>query len=103
MKTILICLCLIVPLISYAKDDYDASYCKDPVELEKWDRMLQNNPDVDEYQALHALWIGLCLKVETHNLTTTRANVIFEGFRWGIIDMIKKQNEQLEKDQKVQM
>ena len=86
MRVIIILFILFLPIITFAADDYDNKYCKDPVEHEKWERMLQNNPDVDEYQALHALWIGLCLKVETHNLTATRANKIFEGFRWGIIE-----------------
>ncbi|MCW8860499.1 MAG: hypothetical protein OQK50_07840 [Deltaproteobacteria bacterium] len=95
MKTVILLLCFILPLSAIASDGYDNKYCKDPVELQKWAKMLSNNPDSDEYAALHALWVGLCVQVEMHNLTTERANKIFEDFRWGIIESIKAQEEEV--------
>jgi hypothetical protein len=85
MKIAILLFCLFLPFVAIASDDYDNGYCKDPVELQKWADMLEKNPDDDVVAALHALWIGLCVKVEAHTLTTERANMIFEDFRWGII------------------
>ena len=39
------------------------------------------------------MWIGLCAKVEAHNITTERANKIFDDFKWGIIESVKSQEE----------
>lgn len=58
--------------------------------------------DSDEIQALHALWMGLCLKVEAHALTENRANNIFENARESLLYFINeahrkgrlKQNEE---------
>ncbi len=71
-------------------------YCKDPIELQKWADMQEKNPDSDAIAAIHALWIGLCLKVEAHNITTVRANKIFEDFRWGIIESIRAEEGKTE-------
>jgi hypothetical protein len=47
MKTMLLALFLVVPILVNAGDDYDNKYCKDPVELQKWADMLEKNPDSD--------------------------------------------------------
>lgn len=62
------------------------------VELQKWADMLEKDPNSD------ALWIGLCAKVEAHNITTQRANEIFEDFKWGIIESIQAEKEKPEKE-----
>ena len=86
-KMLVICLVLLMPLsVAASVDKYDSSYCKDPEETKKWASILEKNPGSDEVAALHALWIGLCVKVEARNLTTSRANQIFEDFRWGLIE-----------------
>lgn len=93
MKSIILIICLLYPILVSAADKYDSRYCKDPVELQKWANMQEQNPDSDAVAALHALWIGLCAKVEAHNITTERANRIFEDFRWGIIESNQVQEE----------
>ena len=86
-KILAICFVLLMPLSAVAStDEYDSSYCKDPEETKKWTSILEKNPNSDAVAALHALWIGLCVKVETQSLTTARANQIFEDFRWGLIE-----------------
>lgn len=94
MKTALTLFCLLFAVTAFAAGEYDNGYCKDPVELQKWSKMLEENPDSDVVSALHALWVGLCVQVEMHNLTTERANRIFENFRWGLIESIQKEQEQ---------
>jgi len=99
MKILMLLFCLLLPTIAFAADDYDNGYCKDPVELQKWDNLLTENPDSDDIVALHALWIGLCLKVGDHKLTTERANNIFENFKWRlIIETIEAEGDGPEKE-----
>ena len=98
MKNIILLFCLLLLTFAFAADDYDNGYCKDPVELQKWANMLEKDPGSDALAAIHALWIGLCVKVETHNLTTQRANKIFEDFKWGIIESNQAQEERPEKE-----
>ena len=97
MKILLLVLLLMVPILANAADDYDNGYCKDPVELQKWANMLEESPNDDVVAALHALWVGLCVKVEVRNITTQRANKIFEDFRWGIIEAIQAEEETSDK------
>ena len=85
---LILSLCL-VPLV--IADDYTTDYCQDPVELQKWDTLLMENPDSEELAAIHALWIGLCLKVEARQLTTLKANKLFKRFRDALIEQIKQQ------------
>lgn len=71
--------------------EYNADYCHDPAELKKWDHLLNSNPDSEPLVALHALWIGLCVKVEARQLTTLQANQIFDRFRDALVEQIKQQ------------
>ncbi len=98
MKTIILAFCIFLPTFALAADEYDNGYCKDPAELQKWSNLLAESPDSDAIAAIHALWIGLCAKVEAHDITTERANKIFENFRWGIIiESIEAEEERSEK------
>jgi len=97
MKTLILLIILLLPIFAIASDKYDNGYCKDPVELQKWTDMLEKDPDSDALAAIHALWIGLCAKVEAHNITTERANKIFEDFRWGLIESIQAREKKSEK------
>lgn len=94
MRVLLIILmCLTFPLSAFAADSYDNHFCKDPEELKRWVRILADNPESDVVAALHALWVGLCVQVETHNLTTNRAQKIFDDFRWGLVESVERQLE----------
>jgi hypothetical protein len=86
---------LIFPLSVFAAEanEHDNSYCKDPAPLQQWAKILKENPDSDAVVALHALWVGLCVKVEMHNLTTNRAQDIFEGFQNGIVESAQMENK----------
>ena len=98
VKSIILIVCLLLPILATAFDEYDSKYCHDPVELQKWANMLAEDPDSDVLAVIHTLWIGLCAKVEAHNITTERANRIFEDFKWGIIESVKDKKEKPEKE-----
>lgn len=93
MRSVILIICLLLPIFAGASDEYDNGYCKDPVELQKWANMLEKDPNSDALAAIHALWIGLCAKVEAHRLTTARANKIFEDFRSGLIKSMEGQKD----------
>jgi hypothetical protein len=98
MRTLFtILICLILPFSASAADPYDNQYCKDPVQLQQWSKILTENPDSDAVAALHALWVGLCVQVEMHSLTTNRAQKIFEDFKLGIIGSVQNQADRTDK------
>ncbi len=92
MKTLIFCLLLTIFLPSFGiANEYNSDYCHDPAELHKWEQMLTNDPDSEPLATIHALWIGLCVKVEARQLTTRQANRVFERFRNALIEQIKQQ------------
>mgnify|MGYP005856998847 CR=1 FL=1 len=95
MKSLIISLVLAACLAAtVTADEYDASYCHDPVELQKWEQMLSNDPDSEPLAAIHALWIGLCVKVEAKQLTTNQANRLFDRFRDALVEQVKQQQSE---------
>ena len=95
MKVLIISLALAAFLAAASSaGEYDASYCHDPVELLKWEQMLNNDPDSEHLAAIHALWIGLCVKVEAKQLTTNQANKLFDLFRDALVEQIEQQQSE---------
>lgn len=76
--------------------DYDNQYCYDPVELARWDRILAGNPGSDGATTIHALWLGLCAKVGAKQITTSKANQIFDDMRGVMLRMFEEQEEKPE-------
>ena len=93
----IVVICFIPSAVLSTEDPYDNRYCHDPDELQKWYSLVEKNPDSDQIAALHALWIGLCAKVEAKTLTTSRANQIFEDFRAALIKQIQQQQKSEDK------
>lgn len=92
MKVIIPALLLVLfSISSVMANEYNTEYCHDPVELQKWEQLLSSNPDSGPLAAIHALWIGLCVKVEARQLTTMQANQLFERFRDALIEQVKQQ------------
>ena len=77
-------------LLSEKPDEYNNAYCHDPDEIARWQRIIKNNAGNDEVQALHALWLGLCVKVEYRQITVNRANEIFEKARTELVKKFPK-------------
>ena len=65
---------------SLSEDDpYYTKNCIDPGAIKHWEETVADGGDADH--ALHALWLGLCLKVLQKKITTERAGEIFETAR----------------------
>ncbi len=96
-KTIVfISLCLIFVFhgVLYAEGE---NYCQDKESWKEWDALVEKNPNDMEIQALHALRIGLCVKVDKGGITLDQATEIFESAREAIIQK-RKEDQKREQD-----
>ena len=66
-------------LLNLDGNNYDNSYCYDKDDLKIWAKYAKSkDPKIQEF---HALFLGLCKKVENKDLTTEEAQFIFEQTR----------------------
>jgi hypothetical protein len=79
--------------VSFAESE---NYCHDDKSWKVWDALVEKNPNDMEVQALHALRIGLCAKVDRGGITLDQATEIFESAREAII---QKRKEDLKREQ----
>ena len=75
------------------------NYCHDKESWNEWDALVQKNPNDNEVQALHALRIGLCAKVDRGEITLEQATDIFESAREAIIQK-RKEDQKREQDKR---
>jgi hypothetical protein len=73
------------------------NYCRSEKSWKEWDALIEKNPNDTELQTLHALRIGLCVKVDRGGITLDRATQIFESAREAIIQK-RKENQKREQD-----
>jgi len=66
-----------------------AAYCDDPAIIEDWKNTAKKYSHSDNWQQLHAVWLGLCQKVRGGSISQSRAASIFEQER----DRIKRAEE----------
>ena len=90
----LLFLIFVVQSVSFAESE---NYCHDKESWKEWDTLVEKNPNDMEVQALHALRIGLCVKVDKGQITLEQATQIFESAREAIIEK-RKMDEKREKD-----
>ena len=100
VKTITI-LTLSILLFSYSLNAEEKNYCNDPDTNMQWEAMAQEHPDDLHIQALHALRLGLCFKVDRGDLTVDQATEIFENMRSALIDAkVRAMDEELKEGEK---
>lgn len=68
-------------------------YCSDPESWREWEELIEKYPNDSDIQALHALRIGLCLKVERGDLTVEQGTDIFEKARKAILEKKKAETK----------
>lgn len=61
------------------------NYCHSPESWAEWDQLLAQHPDDRGLQTLHALRLGICLKVDRGELTLDEGTAIFEAARTTLI------------------
>ena len=61
------------------------NYCQNPESWTEWQELLAKHPDDRGLQTLHALRLGICLKVERGEITLDEGTAIFEDARRALI------------------
>jgi hypothetical protein len=84
--------------VSFAESE---NYCHDEKSWKEWDALVEKNPNDMEVQALHALRIGLCVKLDRGGITLDQATEIFESAREAIIQKRKGDQKREQDKQKL--
>lgn len=72
----------------------ETNYCEDPAAGIQWQDLVDKHPADYDLQALHALRIGLCEKVERGDLTVPQATQVFERARTALVSQKVEQEAQ---------
>lgn len=70
--------------------DPEPNYCHDTQRLQTWKDLLAKYPDDPDLQALHAVWVALCLQVTLHALPLDEAMARFEKAQTRLAEQRKK-------------
>ena len=68
------------------------TYCEDEGTRRDWKERTANNPDDSDLQTLHALWLGLCVKIQREGLAVDQATDMFERMRQRLIEQRRDQS-----------
>ena len=92
----LLILLLLVPGLVFATipvtETINRTYCDDEVTRRDWEERTANNPDDSDLQTLHALWLGLCVKIQRESLAVDQATDMFERMRQRLIEQRRDQS-----------
>jgi hypothetical protein len=98
-KLIITLIVLLIPLAAQA----ETNYCHDPESNAECEELINKHPNDMGIQALHALRIGLCQKVDKEVLTIPEATKIFEDMRKALIERraMQERAEQMMKEKEL--
>ena len=88
-----VAICLLVLLLSslsFASAE-EKTHCDDPAVWIDWHEKSSKQAGNLDFQTLHALWMGLCLKVQGGGLTEDEADSIFESARETLLKQWRKE------------
>ena len=70
------------------------NYCKDPASWAQWDVLVAKYPNDKDIQTLHALRVGLCIKIDQGTITLEDAiNLFNRAHNLVIQNKLAEQNE----------
>ena len=92
MKTIIITviLCFLISLTATAQENF----CHDPKSWDDWSKIVQKYPDDVPLQILHALRVGLCIKVENGSITINEATNLVDEWSESLIQERREKKRQ---------
>jgi hypothetical protein len=91
MPRLAICLLvLLLSSLSFASEN-EPTYCDDPAVWVDWHEKSSKQAGNLDFQTLHALWMGLCMKVKSGGLTEDEAESIFESARETLLEQRRKE------------
>ena len=88
------CILLLLAPLTLLAEEQDPNNCHDPSAWRDWEERAAKHPDDIELQTLHALWMGLCMKVERGDIEFAHATGIFERAREALIQQRRKQRHE---------
>nr|AIJ02277.1 hypothetical protein [uncultured soil microorganism] len=95
MSHVIVLVLFTVCFASLTLADEAPNNCHDPASWQDWNDRVKQHPDDTELHTLHALWLGLCVKVERGDVSLDDAITIFENARSTLIQ--QRQDEKREK------
>jgi hypothetical protein len=97
MKYTILLLVLILSKTSQAADS-TKNYCHNQSLAAEWEALVKQSPKDFGLQRLHALRLGICLKIENKTLDLDDGNAIFEQEREALIrERLREERKQEEK------
>jgi hypothetical protein len=99
MRSSLFCMLLLLAPLTLLADEKEKNNCHDLSAWQDWEERTAKNPDDVELQTLHALWMGLCVKVEQGAIEFDQATVIFERARDALIQQRREQRHEQQQQQ----
>jgi hypothetical protein len=91
---LLLAIMMIVTLTATTCSAEVKNYCHDPEAEAQWIALLEKNPKDYDLQALHALRIGICVKVDQGVLTLEEGTEIFERARAALLGKREEEKKQ---------
>ena len=73
--------------------------CNNPLHWEHLNSMVANDPENIPFQILHALKIGLCIKIEQNSISTQEAVGLFTDMLNTLIDQVDEAEKQEGKEE----
>ena len=81
-------LLLTAPALTSEKEP---THCDDPAVWTDWQEKATQQTGNLDFQTLHALWMGLCMKVKNGGLTADEADTVFERARETLIEQRREE------------
>ena len=78
---------------SLAYTEEQENYCLDKESWKEWEALVQKYPNDEDVQTLHALRLGLCVKIEQGSITFEMAREIFNRAHEMVIQKTKSERE----------
>ena len=78
---------------SLAYTEEQENYCLDKESWKEWDDLVRKYPNDEDVQTLHALRLGLCIKIEQRSITFELASDIFNRAHDMVIQNAKSERE----------
>lgn len=78
---------------SLAYTEEQTNYCLDKESWKEWEALVKKYPNDNNVQTLHALRVGLCVKIEQGSVTFEQATDIFNRAYDMVLQMAKSTRE----------
>ena len=78
---------------SLAYTEEQTNYCLKKDSWKEWEALVKKYPNDEDVQSLHALRLGLCLKIEQGSITFGMATAIFNRTHEMVVKMKESERE----------